>query len=91
MEDIEDIPDQPKQPKGQKALSLEDILLKIGPVTNVSFTPFEYEPKQQAKALLPLSFPQRPHVFDYFSLFFIYDLIQTITTNTNRYTSLQRI
>ena len=88
---MEDIPNQPKQPQGQKALSLEDILLKIGPVTNVSFTPFECKPKQQAKALLPLSFPQRPHAFDYFSLFFTYDLIQTITTNTNRYASLQRM
>jgi hypothetical protein len=46
MEDIEDIPDQLKQPKGQKALSLEDILLKIGLVTNVSFTLFECELKQ---------------------------------------------
>jgi hypothetical protein len=78
------------QSTNQKA-SLEDILLRLGPITNVSYEPFQTEPKQPARALLPPSFPQHPHPFDYFSLFFTQDLFQTITTNTNRYANIQRL
>jgi hypothetical protein len=53
-----------------KALSLEDILLQLGPIAEVQFDPFHPEPKQLPKAQLPSSFPQNPHPFDYFSLFF---------------------
>ena len=81
----------PPQPKKQNAQSLEDILLSLGPITGVSYEPFKPEPKQAARALLPSSFPQNPHPFDYFSLFFTRDLFQTITTNTNRYASIQRL
>ena len=35
----------PKQPKTQKARSLEDILLKFGPITSVHYEPFKCEPK----------------------------------------------
>jgi hypothetical protein len=73
MEDTSSRP--PTQPKKQTAQSLQDILLKLGPITNVSYEPFQCEPKQTAKALLPTSFPQKPHPFDYFSLFFTYDLL----------------
>ena len=72
----------------QKAQSLEDILHQLGPITDVSFEPFQTEPKQTAKALLPPSFPSKPHPFDYFSLFFTHDLLQTITTNTNQYANI---
>jgi Transposase IS4 len=89
MEDTSSRP--PTQPKKQTAQSLQDILLKLGPITNVSYEPFQCEPKQTAKALLPTSFPQKPHPFDYFSLFFTYDLLQTITTNTNRYANIRRL
>ena len=88
---MEDTPNLPTQPKEQKAQSLKDILLKLGPITNVSYEPFQCEPRQTARALLPTSFPQTPHPFDYFSLFFTYDLLQTITTNTNRYANIQRL
>jgi hypothetical protein len=81
----------PIQPKGPKAQSLEDILLKLGPITNVSYDPFQCEPRQSAKALLPTSFPPKPHPFDYFSLFFTHDLLQTITINTNRYANIRRL
>ena len=81
----------PIQPKKQKDQSLKDILLKLGPITSVSYNPFQCEPRQTAKALLPPSFPSKPHPFDYFSLFFIYDLLQTITINTNRYANIQRL
>ena len=87
---MEDTSNPPTQPKRQKAQSLEDILLKLGPITSVSYEPFQCEPRQTAKALLPASFPQKPHPFDYFSLFFTGDLFQTITTNTNQYASIQR-
>ncbi len=82
----------PPQPAGRKSKVLEDIIDKLGPVTNVSYTPFEYEqPRQPAKALLPAFFPLNPRPFDYFSLFFTAELFKTITTNTNRYASLYRI
>ena len=52
----------PTQPKQQKAQSLEDILLSLGPITGVLYDPFQPEPKQVARALLPSSFPQNPAV-----------------------------
>jgi hypothetical protein len=82
---------QTTQPKKQKAHSLKEILLSLGPITNVSYEPFQPEPKQVARALLPPSFPTNPHPFDYFSLFFTRELFQTITTNTNRYANTQRL
>jgi hypothetical protein len=82
----------PPEPKGAKnTQALENILLKLGPITEVSFDPFQPEPKQPARAILPPTFPPKPHPFDYFSLFFTHELFQTITTNTNRYASLQRL
>ena len=88
---MESASNPPIQPKGQKAQSLEDILLKLGLITSVSYDPFQCEPRQPAKALLPPSFPLKPHPFDFFSLFFTHDLLQTITTNTNRYANLHRL
>ena len=81
----------PQAPQAAKALSLEDILLQLGPITEVQFDPFQPEPKQLPKAQLPSSFPQNPHPFDYFSLFFTPDLFQTITSNINRYASAERL
>jgi hypothetical protein len=58
-----------------KAQSLTDILHQLGPITNVSYTPFQPEwPSQLARVLLFLLFPQKPRLFDYFILFFMYDL-----------------
>jgi hypothetical protein len=37
---MEDIPDLSTQPKKLKAASLNDILLKLGPITDVSYKPF---------------------------------------------------
>jgi hypothetical protein len=86
-----DTPDLLLKPKQQKAQSLEDILQEFGLITDVHYEPFKCEPKQSARALLPPSFPQNPQPFDYFSLFFTHDLFRTITTNTNRYASIQRL
>ena len=80
-----------QQPTKQKARTLEDILHKFGPITSVSFQPSQAEPAQPARALLPTSFPKNPYLFDYFTLFFTHDLFQTITTNTNRYASIQSL
>jgi hypothetical protein len=88
---MDDASNPPTQPKRQKAQSLKDILLQLGPITGVSYEPFKCEPKQLAKVLLPASFPPKPHPFDFFRLFFTYDLFCTITTNTNRYASIQRL
>jgi hypothetical protein len=88
---MSDTSSSPTQPNRQKAPSLEDILLELGPITGVSYEPFKCEPKQTAKALLPTSFPPKPHPFDYFSLFFTHNLFRTITTNTNRYANIQRL
>ena len=75
-----------------KAQSLQAILDQLGPITGVSFEPFQPEqPSQLARALLPPSFPPKPRPFDYFTLFFTPDLFQTITTNTNRYANIQRL
>jgi len=72
-----------------KARSLADILDKLGPIANVSYTPFQpEEPSQLARAILPPSFPQDAHPFDYFSLFFTPDLFQTIIVQSLSHVSV---
>ena len=81
-------PVQPTPPL--KARSLADILNQLGPISNVSYTPFQpEEPRQLARALLPPLFPQRARPIDYFTLFFTRDLFQTITMMliTNKFVS----
>ena len=41
---MDDTSSPPTQAKRQKAQSLEDILLKLGPITSVSYKPFKCEP-----------------------------------------------
>jgi hypothetical protein len=82
----------PPEPKGLKnTQSLANILHKLGPITDVSYKPFQPEPNRAPRAILPPTFPPKPHPFDYFSLFFTRELFQTITTNTNRYANMQRM
>src|ERR1700683_3591396 len=90
---MSDSPSPPSSPPtgGKYPQLLENILHRLGPITDVYFDPFQPEPKQSARAILPPTFPPKPHPFDYFSLFFTPELFQTITTNTNRYASLQRL
>ena len=80
---MDDIPNPPTQPKKQKTQSLKEILLAIGLIIGVSYEPFKCEPSQIARVVLPTSFPLNGHPFDYFSLFFTYDLFRMITINTN--------
>ena len=83
---------QPAKSNKRKAQSLEDILHEFEPIERVLYTPFQTkQPRRPTKALLPPTFPIKPHPFDYFTLFFTHDLFQTITTNTNRYANIQRI
>ena len=77
--------------KKAKLQALEDILNEFGPITSVSFEPFECETPRPAKAILPPDFPPSAHPYDYFALFFTPTLLQIITSNTNRYANLQRM
>ncbi|PMD59410.1 uncharacterized protein K444DRAFT_530046, partial [Hyaloscypha bicolor E] len=47
--------------------SLENILHKLGPITDISYKPFQPEPKHPARAFLPPTFPLKPCPFDYFT------------------------
>ena len=71
--------------------SLDDILAEFDPLDQVVFDPIQLEPPTRARPLLPPTFSGSSHPFDYFSLFFTPDLFHLITTNTNRYTDIQRI
>ena len=80
------------EPNRQKARSLEDILLEFKPIEQVFYDPFQVEPKRVATAVLPPTFStRRPHPYDYFTLVFTPNLFHLITTNTNKYATIQRI
>jgi hypothetical protein len=84
--------EQSTEPIRQKARSLEDILLEFGPIDRVFYKPFQVEERKRVvTALLPPTFPTRPHPYDYFTLFFTPDLFQTITTKPDQYAAIQRI
>ena len=84
--------EQSTEPSRHKARSLEDILLEFKSIDQVSYEPFQPEqPKRIATALLPPTFPTRPHPYEYFALFFTPTIFQCITTNTNRYAAIQKI
>jgi hypothetical protein len=68
----------PTQTKTRKSKVLENILDKLGPADQVSYTPFKCESPQAPIPRLPPSFPLNPRLFDYFSLFFTPDLFKTI-------------
>ena len=72
-----DSPSPPSSPPlgGKSSQSLENILRRLGLITDVHFDPFQPEPKQSARAILPPTFPPKPHPFDYFSLFFTPELL----------------
>jgi hypothetical protein len=86
-----DTPNPLPKPKQQRAQILKNILLEFGLIIGVYYEPFKCKPKQIARALLSSSFPQNLYLFDYFSLFFTYDLLRIITINTNRYASIQKL
>jgi hypothetical protein len=81
----------PPQSTRPKARTLDDILAEFDSIDQVVFDPIKLEQHRDAQALLPPTFSATSHPFDYFTLFFTYDLFQTITTNTNRYAAKQRI
>jgi hypothetical protein len=77
--------------KRAKLEALEAILNEFGPLSGVSFEPFECETPQPAKAILPSTFLPTAEPIDYFTLFFTPTLLRIITSNTNRYANLQRM
>lgn len=80
----------PNSKKRKRYYSRDEILDEFGPVTSVQFDPFRPESHQDEQAKLPSTFPLNLTPLDYFSLFFTSDLMQTITKNTNRYSTTQR-
>lgn len=77
--------------KSKTARSLNEIIDQLGPLSKVSYEPFQPESQRSAKANLPPSFPKNPHPLDYFTLFFTPDLFRTISANTNRYATIQKL
>jgi hypothetical protein len=75
----------------RKARSLEEILAEFGSIDQVKFEPIQLEPHKDAQPLLPLTFSTNSCAFDYFTLFFTPELFDTITNNTNRYATIQRL
>ena len=82
---------QSTKSKKRKAPSLKDILHEFKPINEVSYTLFQIKQLQSVKALLPSTFPTQLHLYNYFTLFLINNLLRTITINTNRYTNIHRI
>ena len=70
---------------------LQEILAQFEPLKNVVFKPIQLEPQRAAQPLLPLSFSITSHPFNYFTLFFTYNLLQLITKHTNDYTAIKRL
>ena len=80
-------PSTPTPKKVRKAttkipLRLQEILDNFKTLDQDPFQPEEY---RQPCTNLPSSFLINPHSIDYFNLFLTNDLINTITTNSNRY------
>ncbi len=82
---------RPQPVQEHKARTLQDILDEFGSIDQVTFEPIRLEPHRHAQALLPPSFTEHSHPYDYFALFFTPNLFQTITKNTNRYAAIHRI
>ena len=75
----------------RKARTLEELLAEFDPIDQVIFEPVQLEPHRDAEALLPPTFSTNSHPIDYFTLFFTPYLFTTITNNTNRYATIQRL
>jgi hypothetical protein len=60
-----------------KAQSLEDIFHKFGSVKDISYTLFKIEAYRLVEALLPANFLASLHLYNYFTLFLLVELIIT--------------
>ena len=70
------------------AHTLDQILTRFEPLEKVVFEPIQVEPQRAVQPLLLLTFITASYPFDYFALFFTYDLLQLITKYTNQYTAI---
>jgi hypothetical protein len=80
-----------KQPTQRKAHSLQEILNEFSPLTDITYKPVKVEDHREAQPLLPSTFTEDTHPFDYFILFFTRTLFNLITKNTNEYAAIHRI
>ena len=79
----------PQSTTKPKARSLKDILAEFDSIDQLVFEPIKLEEHRNIQALLLPTFPTTSsHPFDYFALFFIHKLFETITTNINRYAAI---
>jgi len=81
----------PKQSTQRKTHSLQEILDEFSPLTDITYEPVKIEDHREAYALLPPTFTEHSHPYDYFALFFTPDLFNLITKNTNEYAAIHRI
>ena len=81
----------PKQPTQRKARSLQEILDEFSPLTDITYEPVKVEDHREAQPLLPSTFTEDSHPYDYFTLFFTRPLFNLITKNTNEYAAIHRI
>jgi hypothetical protein len=80
----------PKQPTQRKARSLQEILNEFSPLTDISYEPVQTEDHRDAYPLLPPTFTEHSHPYDYFALFFTPYLFNLIMKNTNQYAATHR-
>ena len=73
------------------SFTLKEILAQFEPLENVVFELIQPELYRAVQPLLLPSFSITSHPFDYFTLFFIYNLFQLIIKHINKYTAIQRI
>jgi hypothetical protein len=79
-----------KQPTQHKEHSLQEILDEFSPLIDIIYKPVKVEDHREAYARLPPTFTEYSHLYDYFALFFIPDLFNLITKNTNEYAAIYR-
>jgi hypothetical protein len=81
----------PKQPTQHKARSLQEILDEFSPLIDITYEPVKVKDHREAQPLLPSTFIEHSHLYNYFTLFFTPNLFNLITKNTNEYANIHRI
>ena len=81
----------PKQSTQRKARSLQEILDEFSLLTDITYELVKVEDRREAQPLLPPTFIEHSHPYDYFTLFFTPTLFNLIMKNINEYTAIYRI
>jgi hypothetical protein len=79
-----------KQPTQRKEHSLQEILDEFSPLIDITYEPVKVEDHREAYTRLPPTFTEHSHLYNYFALFFIPNLFNLITKNTNKYAAIHR-